>query len=144
MARELKIKTNTAGTTTVVGNWELRAGSQDTTEHLARGSTYPGAIGGFHPINSDAANGYDAAPKLALLQMTSASGGNSVIAVTEGGGNGEGMSSILSVSVSQRSGTASTSVPTLSHAISSGEATLTLTTVGVSDVGVYDVMVLYY
>ena len=144
MARELKIKTDTAGTTVVVGNWELRAGSHDTTEHLARGGTYPGGIDGFHPINSDAANGYDAAPKLALLQMTSASGANSVIAVTEGGGNGEGMSSILSVSVSQRSGTASTSMPTLSHAISSGEATLTLTSVGVSNVGVYDVMVLYY
>ena len=147
MARELKIKTDTAGTTVVVGNWELRASSQDTTEYLdgAADTTYPGGgPGTFSAVNSDGANGYDPAPKLALLQMTSASGGNSVIAVTEGGGNGEGMSSILSVSVSQRSGTASTSMPTLSHAISSGEATLTLTSVGVNNVGVYDVMVLYF
>jgi len=145
MAKELKIKTSGAtGTTVVVGNWELRAGSHDTTEHLARGGTYPGGLDGFHPINADAANGYDAAPKLALLTMTSASGGNSVVAVTEGGGNGSGMSSILSVSVSQRSGTASTAMPTLSHAISGGEATLTLTSVGVGNVGVFDVMLMYY
>ena len=75
--------------------------------------------------------------------MTSASGGNSVIAVTEGGGKGEGATSVLSVSVSQQSGVASTSVPTLLHAVSNGEMTLTLTTVGVSNVGVYDIMVLY-
>ena len=142
MATELKIKTDTAGTTTVVGNWELRAGSHDTSEWLdgAADVSYPGGgPGTFNASNSDGANGYDPAPKLALLQMTSASGGNSVIAVTEGGD----MNAVLSVSVSQKSGTASTAVPTLLHAVSGGEATLTLTTVGVSDVGVYDVMVLY-
>jgi hypothetical protein len=137
--KELTVKTNTTGTTIVLGAWELRAGSMDTTEHLSRGSTYPGNIEAFKPLQTDAANGYDPAPKLALLQMTSASGGNSVIAVTEGGD----MNAVLSVSVSQKSGTASTAVPTLLHAVSGGEATLTLTTVGVSDVGVYDVMVLY-
>ena len=44
MARELKIKTQTTGTTAVIGNWELRAGSQDTTEYLdgASDTTYPG------------------------------------------------------------------------------------------------------
>ena len=142
MATELTIKTNTAGTTTVVGNWELRAGSSDTSEWLdgAADVSYPGGgPGTFNASNSDGANGYDPAPKMALLQMTSASGGNSVIAVTTGGD----MSAVLSVSVSQKSGTASTAVPTLLHAVSGGEATLTLTTVGVSDVGVYDVMVLY-
>ena len=56
---------------------------------------------------------------------------------------GEGATSVLSVSVSQRSGVASTSVPTLLTAVNSGEITVTLTTVGVTDIGVYDIMVLY-
>tara|TARA_R100000656_G_scaffold16560_1_gene15709 strand:- start:3327 stop:3800 length:474 start_codon:yes stop_codon:yes gene_type:complete len=155
--QELKIKTNTAGTTTVAGCWELRAGSHSTEEWLGgQGAAYvhsdtadattgyPGSLTPFGASNTGgAAQGYDPAPKLALLTMTSASGGNSVIAVTEGGGKGEGATSVLSVSVSQRSGTASTSVPTLLTAVASGEITLTLTTVGVGNVGVYDIMVLY-
>ena len=142
MAEELTL--SGTATATLVGAWELRAGSHDTTEYLdgASDTTYPGGgPGTFSAVNSDGANGYDAAPKLALLTMTTS--GNSCVAVTEGGGNGEGISSILSVSVSQRTGTASTAMPTLSHAVSSGEATLTLTSVG-TGAGLFDVMVLYF
>jgi hypothetical protein len=88
MAEELTL--SGTATATLVGAWELRAGSHDTTEHLARGSTYPGALGGFHPINADAANGYDAAPKLALINVTGGADGETIIL-------GGGASAILSV-----------------------------------------------
>jgi len=65
-------------TATLVGAWELRAGSHDTTEHLARGGTYPGALDGFHPINADAANGYDPAPKMAIITLGTVADSNTV------------------------------------------------------------------
>ena len=75
---ETLVVAGSSTTATLVGAWELRAGSHDTTEHLARGSTYPGALGGFHPINSDAANGYDPAPKMALITLGSTTDGATV------------------------------------------------------------------
>ena len=80
-------------TATLVGAWELRAGSHSTTEWLdgAADTSYPGGgPGTFSAVNSDGANGYDPAPKMALINVT-------------GGGDGEtivlsgGASAILSV-----------------------------------------------
>ena len=64
---------------TLVGAWELRAGSQDTTEWLARGGTYPGNIDAFAASQSDAATGYDPAPKMALINVESGSDGDTII-----------------------------------------------------------------
>jgi len=94
--QELTVKTETTGTTTIIGNWELRAGSHDTTEHLARGSTYPGNLDAFKALNGtdsasgDAANGYDPAPKMALINVTGGADGETIIL-------GGGASAILSV-----------------------------------------------
>jgi len=65
-------------TATVTGAWELRAGSQDTTEYLARGGTYPGNIDSFNALQSDAANGYDPAPKMAILTLANIADSNTV------------------------------------------------------------------
>ena len=104
MAEELTV--SGTATPTLVGAWELRAGSHDTTEHLARGSTYPGALGGFHPINSDAANGYDPAPKMALITTTGAgtvvlAGGVSSILLATGNQTG-GTQAALKIAVSSK------------------------------------------
>lgn len=84
MAKEL-VLTGTA-TTALVGAWELRAGSHDTTEWLdgAADVTYPGGgPGTFNASNSDGANGYDAAPKMALITITDAADAETII-LTEG------------------------------------------------------------
>lgn len=84
MAKEL-VLTGTA-TATLVGAWELRAGSMDTTEWLdgAADVTYPGGgPGTFNASNSDGANGYDAAPKMALITITGGADAETVI-LTEG------------------------------------------------------------
>lgn len=65
-------------TATVTGAWELRAGSQDTTEYLARGGTYPGNIDSFNALQSDAANGYDPAPKMAIITLANIADSNTV------------------------------------------------------------------
>ena len=92
-------------TATLVGAWELRAGSHSTTEWLdgAADTSYPGGgPGTFSAVNSDGANGYDPAPKLALINVT-------------GGGDGEtiilsgGASAILSVMATD-AGTAAVAV----------------------------------
>jgi hypothetical protein len=80
MAEELTL-TGTA-TATLVGAWELRAGSQGTTEWLdgAKDVGYPG--GGpdtFAASNSDGANGYDAAPKMALITVTGGADAETII-----------------------------------------------------------------
>ena len=85
MAKEL-VLTGTA-TATLVGAWELRAGSMDTTEWLdgAKDVSYPG--GGpdtFSASNSDGANGYDAAPKMALITVTGGADAETII-LDEGG-----------------------------------------------------------
>jgi hypothetical protein len=80
MATELTI-TGTA-TAALVGNWELRAGSADTTEWLdgAADVSYPGGgPGTFNASNSDGANGYDPAPKMALFNVTGGADGETII-----------------------------------------------------------------
>lgn len=84
MSKEL-VLTGTA-TTALVGAWELRAGSVDTTEWLdgAADVAYPGGgPGTFNASNSDGANGYDAAPKMALITLTDAADAETII-LTEG------------------------------------------------------------
>jgi len=79
MAGNLVITGTAAGNATLVGAWELRAGSMDTTEHLARGGTYPGNLNAFAPLQADAANGYDPAPKMALITLGSTTNGQTII-----------------------------------------------------------------
>jgi hypothetical protein len=96
MASELTV--SGTATPTLVGAWELRAGSHDTTEWLdgAADVAYPGGgPGTFNASNSDGANGYDVAPKMALITTTGA--GTVVLA--------GGVSSILLATGSQTGGT---------------------------------------
>ena len=68
-------------TATLVGAWELRAGSHSTTEWLdgAADTSYPGGgPGTFSAVNSDGANGYDPAPKMALITLGSTTNGATV------------------------------------------------------------------
>jgi hypothetical protein len=71
-------------TAAVTGAWELRAGSHDTTDYLARGGTYPGNIDSFAPLNGDdttsgdAANGYTPAPKMAIITCANIADSNTV------------------------------------------------------------------
>jgi len=90
MAEEITL-TGTA-TATLVGSWELRAGSQDSTEWLARGGTYPGGgvLQEFGAIDTDAATGYDPAPKMALISVTGGADAETIILAG-------GITSILSV-----------------------------------------------
>lgn len=113
-------------TPTLVGAWELRAGSQSTTEWLdgASDTSYPG--GGpdtFKAANSDGANGYDPAPKMALITTTGA--GTVVLA--------GGVSSIYLATGSQTGGTAAA----LKVAVSG----LTITITGAA--AAHSLMVLY-
>ena len=73
-------------TATLVGAWELRAGSQSTTEWLdgAADVSYPGGGPGTFQAHNDAlnassANGYDPAPKLALINVTGGADGETII-----------------------------------------------------------------
>jgi hypothetical protein len=80
MAATLTV-TGSSTTATLVGAWELRAGSHDTTEWLdgAADTTYPGGgPGTFSAVNSDGANGYDPAPKMALITLGSTTNGATV------------------------------------------------------------------
>ena len=91
MAEELVV--SGTATATLAGAWELRAGSHDTTEYLdgAADTTYPGGgPGTFSAVNSDGANGYDPAPKMALISVTGGADGETIILAG-------GISSILSV-----------------------------------------------
>lgn len=102
MAKELTATAAGSASVSVLGAWELRAGSQSTTEWLdgAADVTYPGGgPGTFNASNSDGANGYDAAPKMALLSITTASGS---AAVTLAGG----ISAVLTTTGAQTTGTA--------------------------------------
>jgi hypothetical protein len=150
--QELTVKTETTGTTTIIGNWELRAGSHDTTEHLARGSTYPGNLDAFKALNGtdsasgDAANGYDPAPKMALLSMTQAN--NSAVAVLEGGD----LNGVYALFATQTTGTAGTSDLVLaasnvgadSDLDNQKEVTITATSTGGTATAVLQVMMLYF
>jgi len=80
MANTLTV-TGSSTTATLVGAWELRAGSHDTTEWLdgAADTTYPGGgPGTFSAVNSDGATGYDPAPKMALVTLGSTTDGATV------------------------------------------------------------------
>jgi len=102
MATELTATAAGSASVTLLGAWELRAGTMDTTEYLdgAADVSYPGGgPGTFNASNTDGANGYDPAPKMALLEVTTASG---TAAVTLAGG----ISSVLMVMSSQNDGTA--------------------------------------
>ena len=105
MANELTL-TGTA-TATVVGNWELRAGSQDTEEWLDGGGTgadaYPGGLTAFKPRQSDGSTGYDSAPKMALINVTGGADGETIIL------GGTGATAILSVMATD-AGTAAVAV----------------------------------
>tara|TARA_R100001015_G_C4464599_1_gene50328 strand:+ start:49 stop:489 length:441 start_codon:yes stop_codon:yes gene_type:complete len=90
----IEVKTTTTGTMAILGNFELRAGSQGTEEHL--GPNYPGALDAFAARQTDGANGYDPAPKMALLRVTlSSNASNHVL-------SGTGINSILYTAISQR------------------------------------------
>ena len=68
-------------TATVTGAWELRAGSQNTAEWLdgAADTSYPGGgPGTFSAVNSDGANGYDPAPKMAIITLANIADSNTV------------------------------------------------------------------
>ena len=68
-------------TAVVLGNWELRAGSQDTSEWLdgAADVSYPGGgPGTFQASNSDGATGYDPAPKMAIIGLATIADSNTV------------------------------------------------------------------
>lgn len=144
--KQLTVKANTTGTTTVIGAWELRAGSMDTTEYLARGGTYPGNLNAFAPLQADAANGYDPAPKMALLSMTQA--GNAAVAVLEGGD----INGVYALFGTQTTGTAGTSDLTLAASSIAADAdadglkevTITAGSTGGTATAVLQVMMLYY
>ena len=105
MAAELTV--SGTATPTLVGAWELRAGSHDTTEYLdgAADVSYPGGgPGTFQASNTDGANGYDPAPKMALITTTGAgtvvlSGGVSSILLATGNQTG-GSQAALKIAVS--------------------------------------------
>jgi len=78
MANELTL--GGTATATLVGNWELRAGSQGTEEWL--GVDYPGddsITTSFGAKQADAVTGYDSAPKLALINVTGGADGETII-----------------------------------------------------------------
>ena len=92
-------------TAALVGAWELRAGSHDTTEWLdgAADTTYPGGgPGTFSAVNTSGANGYDPAPKMALINVTGGADGETIIL-------SGGASAILSVMATD-AGTAAVAV----------------------------------
>jgi len=92
-------------TAALVGAWELRAGSHDTTEWLdgAADTTYPGGgPGTFSAVNTSGANGYDPAPKMALINVTGGADGETIVL-------SGGASAILSVMATD-AGTAAVAV----------------------------------
>ena len=77
-----KLTLGGTATATLVGAWELRAGTHDTEEWLdgfGSAGDYPGALTPFTASNSDGANGYDPAPKMALITLGSTTNGLTVI-----------------------------------------------------------------
>jgi hypothetical protein len=82
MATELTV-TAAGGTmaATLVGAWELRAGSHDTGEWLdgAADVSYPGGgPGTFQASNTSGATGYDPAPKMAIITLTAVADTNTL------------------------------------------------------------------
>lgn len=138
MATELTITPTTDaatnGTWTLNYNGELRAGSSDTSEWLdgAADVSYPGGgPGTFNASNSDGANGYDPAPKMALITLTGGSAGVGGQECTLSGG----ITSILNVMV-----TSNESTEVLHGATFSG---LVLTVHGLADTKKAFVQIMY-
>ena len=140
MAEEL-VLSGTA-TATLVGAWELRAGSQDTTEYLdgAADTTYPGGgPGTFSAVNSDGANGYDPAPKMALITFTGGADNETIIL-------SGGISSILTVFIQENDATPVNDAHASNNMaldFSRSGLTLTLHVVGGATDVVGDIMVMY-
>ena len=140
MAEEL-VLSGTA-TATLVGAWELRAGSHDTTEYLdgAADTTYPGGVPGtFSAVNSDGANGYDPAPKMALITFTGGADNETIIL-------SGGISSILTVFIQENDATPVNDAHASNNMaldISRSGLTLTLHVVGGATDVVGDIMVMY-
>jgi len=79
---EITLTGTAAGNATLVAAFELRAGSQGTTEWQdgAADVSYPGGgPGTFGASNSDGANGYDPAPKMAIITLGSTTDGQTII-----------------------------------------------------------------
>ena len=129
-------------TATLLGAWELRAGSQDTTEWLdgAADTTYPGGgPGTFSAVNSDGANGYDPAPKMALISLTGVADNETVIL-------GGGISSINSVFIQENDATPVNDAHASNNMaldVSRSGTTLTLHVVGGASDIIADLMVMY-
>ena len=129
-------------TATLLGAWELRAGSQDTTEWLdgAADTTYPGGgPGTFSAVNSDGANGYDPAPKMALISLTGVADNETVIL-------GGGISSIYSVFIQENDATPVNDAHASNNMaldVSRSGTTLTLHVVGGATDIIADLMVMY-
>ena len=125
-----------------MGAWELRAGSQDTTEWLdgAADTTYPGGgPGTFSAVNSDGANGYDPAPKMALISLTGVADNETVIL-------GGGISSIYSVFIQENDATPVNDAHASNNMaldVSRSGTTLTLHVVGGASDIIADLMVMY-
>ena len=140
MAEEL-VLSGTA-TATLVGAWELRAGSHDTTEYLdgAADTTYPGGgPGTFSAVNSDGANGYDPAPKMALITFTGGADNETIILSGV-------ISSILTVFIQENDSTPVNDAHASNNMaldISRSGLTLTLHVVGGATDVVGDIMVMY-
>jgi|TARA_R100000084_G_C4636849_1_gene141441 hypothetical protein len=129
-------------TATLLGAWELRAGSQDTTEWLdgAADTTYPGGgPGTFSAVNSDGANGYDPAPKMALISLTGVADNETVIL-------GGGISSIYSVFIQENDATPVNDAHASNNMaldVSRSGTTITLHVVGGASDIIADLMVMY-
>ena len=140
MAEELTL--SGTATATLVGAWELRAGSHDTTEYLdgAADTTYPGGgPGTFSAVNSDGANGYDPAPKMALITFTGGADNETIIL-------SGGISSILTVFNQENDATPVNDAHASNNMaldISRSGLTLTLHVVGGATDVVGDIMVMY-
>jgi len=140
MAQELSLA-GTA-TATLVGAWELRAGSQSTTEWLdgAADVSYPGGgPGTFNASNSDGANGYDPAPKMALITFTGGADNETIIL-------SGGISSILTVFIQENDATPVNDAHASNNMaldISRSGLTLTLHIKGGAADVVGDIMVMY-
>ena len=129
-------------TATLLGAWELRAGSQDTTEWLdgAADTTYPGGgPGTFSAVTSEGANGYDPAPKMALISLTGVADNETVIL-------GGGISSIYSVFIQENDATPVNDAHASNNMaldVSRSGTTLTLHVVGGASDIIADLMVMY-
>ena len=140
MAEELTL--GGTATATLVGSWELRAGSQDTQEWLdgAADVSYPGGgPGTFQASNSDGANGYDPAPKMALITFTGGADNETIIL-------SGGISSILTVFIQENDATPVNDAHASNNMaldISRSGLTLTLHVVGGATDVVGDIMVMY-